>query len=76
VHQLEQRGVLWTPLILGLETHSGGADMTGQGAGMTKLAIGDRFPSIDAATVAGPRIRIPDELEGPFTVLLLYRGHW
>ena len=43
---------------------------------MNTLRIGDPFPAIQASTVDGSTLRIPDELNGLNAVLLFYRGHW
>ncbi len=43
---------------------------------MKGLAIGDRFPHIEAGAVDGSTFMLPDELEGLFVAVLFYRGHW
>lgn len=41
-----------------------------------RLANGDRFPSIVASLLDGGEIKIPEDLEGRWSVLLFFRGHW
>jgi hypothetical protein len=41
-----------------------------------KLDYLDTFPNLDLSLVNGEEMRIPDDVRGSWTVLLLYRGHW
>lgn len=41
-----------------------------------RLENGDRFPSITAPVADGDELTIPDDLEGLWSVLIFYRGHW
>jgi len=40
------------------------------------LDIGAAFPSVTLSLVSGGTLRLPDELPGPYRVVLFYRGHW
>lgn len=37
---------------------------------------GERFPELDARTTDGEEVRLPDFVEGDWSILLFYRGHW
>ena len=41
-----------------------------------RLENGQRFPTISASTLGGGTITIPDDLEGVWSVLIFYTGHW
>jgi hypothetical protein len=41
-----------------------------------KLDGGDVFPSTSLNLVGGGSIRLPEDLETPFGMILFYRGHW
>lgn len=41
---------------------------------MQRLEPGDRFPKMSAESVNNGPIRVPDDLEGSWGVVLLYRG--
>ncbi len=42
----------------------------------TQLRSGDQFPSLDLKLVNGGTVRIPEEIQSPYAVLLFHRGHW
>ncbi len=41
-----------------------------------KLQQSDRFPSISLRFVDGGTLKLPDEMDGRYLVLIFYRGHW
>ncbi|MEM7031957.1 MAG: hypothetical protein AAF629_20555 [Chloroflexota bacterium] len=41
-----------------------------------KLDMGDRFPLLTISLADGKSIKLPDDLQAPQTILLLYRGKW
>lgn len=41
-----------------------------------KLGTGDQFPNLSLSLVDGTSVTLPDDLEAPYTVFLIYRGHW
>jgi hypothetical protein len=41
-----------------------------------KLDGGDVFPSTTLKLVGGGSVRLPEDLETPFGVILFYRGFW
>lgn len=41
-----------------------------------KLGIGAFFPTLQLTTVDGRDVTIPEQLEGRYSVILFYRGHW
>ena len=41
-----------------------------------KLIPGDLFPDIALTTTAGDSIKLPADLDTPYTIALVYRGHW
>lgn len=43
---------------------------------MEMLKTGDPFPTIEAETVSGASVTLPDDLRGSPAVVLFYRGHW
>jgi peroxiredoxin len=43
---------------------------------MTLLHPGDPFPTLTVALPGGRTLRLPDELDGHFAVVLFYRGSW
>lgn len=43
---------------------------------METLETGDPFPNIEAETVSGANVTLPDDLKGSPAVVLFYRGHW
>jgi hypothetical protein len=40
------------------------------------LAPGDRFPEVRIDVLEGPALEVPRNLNSPWSVLLVYRGHW
>ena len=42
----------------------------------SQLDLGDSFPEIDINTVQGTKIRLPDDVRGKWSVILIYRGDW
>lgn len=40
------------------------------------LDAGETFPSYEVALVDGRSVRIPDQLDKEYNVLLIYRGSW
>lgn len=40
------------------------------------LDAGETFPSYEVAMVDGRSVRIPDQLDKEYNVLLIYRGSW
>ena len=43
---------------------------------MQTLEPNDPFPAIEGDAVDGSHFRVPDELEGVWSVLIFYRGHF
>lgn len=43
---------------------------------MAKLENGDRLPSLTAPTVGGGSMTLPDDVDGDWSLLVFYRGHW
>lgn len=43
---------------------------------MSRLANGDRFPTITLDAVGGGTLSLPDDLADSFGVILMYRGSW
>lgn len=41
-----------------------------------RLDTGDTFPTLTFALPDGKRLRVPEELDHDFQVILFYRGHW
>lgn len=41
-----------------------------------KLGIGATFPQISINPVDGGTMRLPDDLDAKYRVILFYRGHW
>ena len=41
-----------------------------------KLNPGDSFPDIALTTTVGDSIKLPADLDTPYTIALFYRGHW
>ena len=41
-----------------------------------KIESGGSFPSVILDLVGGGRIRLPDDLDTKYGVVLFYRGHW
>ena len=41
-----------------------------------KIESGASFPSVTLDLVGGARIRLPEDLETKYAVVLFYRGHW
>jgi peroxiredoxin len=41
-----------------------------------KLDIGDPIPKLTFQLIDGRTLTIPDDLQGNWGVLLVYRGHW
>ncbi len=42
----------------------------------SKLGTGDQFPNLDLKMIDGSTLSLPTDLEAPYTVFLVYRGHW
>lgn len=42
----------------------------------TRLQNGDRFPDLSIPTVGGGRVALPQDVEGFYSVILIYRGAW
>ena len=44
---------------------------------MTKmLTSGDQFPDIKLSSTEGASIALTGSLDTPYTIVLIYRGHW
>ena len=41
-----------------------------------KLDAGVKFPSLRISLIDGTTLQLPEDADGRWTVLLLYRGHW
>lgn len=41
-----------------------------------RLQNGQAFPRVEIPAVGGGVIKLPDDLAGSFSVVLIYRGHW
>jgi len=41
-----------------------------------KLGIGATFPNLSINLVDGGTMRLPDDLNAKYRVILFYRGHW
>lgn len=41
-----------------------------------RIEVGERFPTVAARLVGGGDLILPDDVEGDWAVVLLYRGHW
>ena len=41
-----------------------------------KLGIGATFPTLPLTLLDGRSITLPTDLEGRYSVILFYRGHW
>ena len=41
-----------------------------------KLENGQTFPTLRAQAVDGDPMTLPDDLQGVWSVLVFYRGHW
>lgn len=41
-----------------------------------QLNPGDPFPQFTVATVGGPTLSIPNDLNGEYAVIIYYRGIW
>lgn len=41
-----------------------------------KLGIGAAFPELSIDLVDGGEMRLPDDLNAKYRVILFYRGHW
>lgn len=41
-----------------------------------KLDTGDKFPAMTLNLVGGGTLKLPDDLDAKFSVVLFYRGHW
>lgn len=40
------------------------------------LANGDRFPAVVANDLDGREVTLPDVVDGGWSTILFYRGHW
>lgn len=45
-------------------------------ANVAILGTGDVFPSMEITTVSGSKLRVPEDLQGDWSVVLFYRGGW
>jgi peroxiredoxin len=43
---------------------------------MAKLENGERLPALSADALDGPRMTLPDDVRGTWSLLAFYRGHW
>ncbi len=41
-----------------------------------KLNLLDSFPSIALSVAGGGTLKLPEDVETPYAILLFYRGHW
>jgi peroxiredoxin len=41
-----------------------------------KLDAGETLPTLDLKLVGGDSVRLPDQVDSPYAVILFYRGHW
>jgi hypothetical protein len=41
-----------------------------------RLENGDRLPSFTAPTVGDSKMTIPEGVEGSWSLIVFYRGHW
>ncbi|MEE3290089.1 MAG: hypothetical protein VX206_05080 [Pseudomonadota bacterium] len=41
-----------------------------------KLNPGELFPSLNLSLLGGGSLNMPEDLSGPMTLALFYRGHW
>lgn len=41
-----------------------------------KLRSGDRIPTLTLKLIDGSSLTLPDDLDSPKTLLLVYRGYW
>ena len=41
-----------------------------------KLDAGDAFPTTTLRLVDGGSVRLPEDLDSDYAVVLFYRGHW
>jgi hypothetical protein len=41
-----------------------------------KLNLLDTFPSISLEIAGGGPLRLPEDIETPYAILLFFRGHW
>ena len=41
-----------------------------------KLNTGDTFPSLTLDLVDGTPLKVPEDLDARYKVVLFYRGHW
>jgi len=41
-----------------------------------KLGIGDQFPNITLNLVSGGELVLPTGMDGKYSIVLFYRGHW
>ncbi len=44
--------------------------------GTNKLDRGDPFPEIELFLTDEKRLRVPGDITGNWSVILVYRGHW
>lgn len=42
----------------------------------TRLENGARFPSLTASVVDDDEMTLPDDLQGSWSLIVFYRGHW
>ena len=41
-----------------------------------RLDLGDQFPEMTLSLVDGNSLTLPGDLNGNWSIFLLYRGHW
>ena len=41
-----------------------------------KLDAGAQFPALTLDLVDGRKVTLPDGIDTPYAVVLMYRGHW
>ncbi|GMR12537.1 MAG: hypothetical protein BMS9Abin29_0727 [Gemmatimonadota bacterium] len=44
--------------------------------GTHQIMTKDRFPTITGTTTDGETVTLPHDVDGAWSVLLFYRGHW
>lgn len=44
--------------------------------GSNRLENGDRFPELAAPSVGDGEMTLPGDLDGSWSALVFYRGHW
>ncbi len=44
--------------------------------GSNRLENGDLFPELTASSAGGGEMTLPDDVEGAWSSIVFYRGHW